>query len=689
MLQDTRLSRWTHLFLISTVSLFLEMAVIRWASSEVRLLSYFKNLLLLAAFLGLAIGFGLVGKKKINWKQFTINLVLFIAITLLLSWATSERYLAYPGSHQEFLWFNQEVAFWASWITYLGTILLFFILIMLLFMPLGHATGEEMAKHQPVPAYIVNLLASIAGVWLFALVSYFRTVPAVWFGLALILIGYYIYSLDSLPWITLFSFIVVIAVLSVSNQDTVWSPYQRLEVENLVVTVEDTGEVIQLGHTVSVQQIFFTTSLNLSEEFVARYKDTIPILEDYTFIYDLPYQLTTDKSKVLIVGGGLGDDAAAAIRNGARSIDLVEIDPSIVEFGLTLHPEDPYHHPSVNLIVDDARSFFEKSGKKYNVIAFGFLDSQTLLSSLSNIRLDSFVYTVNSFEEVKLLLEKDGIVSVGFAHTTSWITERIGRMLAQVFDPGSIYIFQSPTGIAFIIGPIPPEQISASKLTPWEPSPEFDDLPIPTDDWPYLYMRRRMIPDTYLMGLLVIGFVAFLFIKRTFAEALNPDWHFWFLGAAFLLMEFRSITEFALLFGTTWMVNVLAISGVLMMALAANLFVLRWNLIGLQTAYILLLASIGFNFFFPIDELIGLSYGVRALFSMVLLSLPLFFAGLIFSISLKQANDTSRPLASNLSGAVAGGALEYTSLIWGVKNLYLVAAVLYLAAYLSHFRKKG
>jgi hypothetical protein len=40
-------------------------------------------------------------------------------------------------------------------------------------------------------------------------------------------------------------------------------------------------------------------------------------------------------------------------------------------------------------------------------------------------------------------------------------------------------------------------------------------------------------------------------------------------------------------------------------------------------------------------------------------------------------------LASNLTGSVAGGVLEYGSLMWGIKSLYVIAAVVYLGAWLA------
>jgi hypothetical protein len=41
---------WGPLFLISSLSLYMELAIIRWISGEIRLFAYYKNLSLLAAF---------------------------------------------------------------------------------------------------------------------------------------------------------------------------------------------------------------------------------------------------------------------------------------------------------------------------------------------------------------------------------------------------------------------------------------------------------------------------------------------------------------------------------------------------------------------------------------------------------------------------------------------------------------
>ena len=73
---------------------------------------------------------------------------------------------------------------------------------------------------------------------------------------------------------------------------------------------------------------------------------------------------------------------------------------------------------------------------------------------------------------------------------------------------------------------------------------------------------------------------------------------------------------------------------------------------------------------------------------MLLLSLPLFFSGIVFSESIKRAGQISGPLAANLSGSVFGGVVEYTSLLWGVQSLYLTGALIYFLAFLAFWQAR-
>ena len=676
---DTSFRRWFPLFLISSLGLFFELAVIRWMSAEVRLFSYFKNLPLLAAFLGLAIGFAVVGKGQDYRPTFAPLLGLFVALVLAVGRVASARALAYPGGGDEFLWYIASFSYWLSLALFLGTVLVFFLLTVFLFIPLGQATGEEMARHTPVPAYIVNILASLAGVWVFSFLSYLQTPPAIWFGLGLIGFGFYLYDQRALSRRTVGIFAAALVALIVFGQGAIWSPYQRLQVTDLYLARQSDGQPVKVGYTLNVQQVFYQRAVDLSPQFLDGVKGEIPEMEDMAFSYNLPYRLRPAGSQVLIVGAGMGNDAAAALRNGASHIDAVEIDPAILALGRKLHPELPYGDSRVSAIVDDARSFFKNSAGRYDVVAFGLLDSHTLLSGLSSVRLDSFVYTLESFQQVREHLKDDGVAVVTFAVSAPWIEDRLGRMLVEVFGDDQVYVHAGAVGTTFVAGRLAPDQLAPAQLTHWRPNPAAT-VPLTTDDWPYLYLRTRQIPAAYWQALLLIAVVCLALIARSFPEALRPNWHFWLLGAAFLLIEFKSITELALLFGTTWLVNSLAISGVLMMALAANVIVLRAPRLDLRLIYVLLFASLALTFFFPLNLLVGLAPTLRAMASMTLLSLPLLFAGLIFSESLRRAGETARPLASNLSGSVVGGMLEYGSLWWGIKSLYVIAAVVYAGA---------
>lgn len=682
------LQKWFSLALISCLSLFLELAVIRWLSAEVRLFSYLKNIPLLAAFFGLAIGFALVNKGRDYKRDFAPILAIFVILVLVIGRISSPRALAYPTTGEEFVWFAATISYWLALIVFLGVVLIFFLMTMFLFIPLGQATGEEMARHEPVPAYFVNILASLIGVWLFSIISFLQSPPVVWFGIAILGAAVYFrkrYTMSRLNWSILGLVLVAIVLFS---RDAVWSPYQRLSVSDLYLPRRGDGAPVRVGYTINVQQIFYQQAVDLSQNFLEDLQGEIPEMDDLAYGYNLPYHLSPEGSRVLIVGAGVGNDAAAALRNGMGHIDAVEIDPAILKLGYELHPEHPYDDPRVNTIVDDARSFFENNSTRYDVIAFGLLDSHTLLSSLSSVRLDSFVYTIESFTQVREHLAESGIAVVTFDTSANWIEERLGRMLIEVFYPDQVYAYHGSLGTTFVVGNLMPDQLSGTLLTKWQPDSEVRDLPLPTDDWPYLYLRARKIPGAYWQALLLIGLIALGILFRSFPEALHPDWHFWFLGAAFLLIEFTSITKLALLFGTTWLVNALSISGVLIMILAANLIVLRRQFIPLRLVYLFLFASLILVYIFPLGIINNLSLVPRAIGSILLLSSPLFFSGLIFGESLRRAGETSRPMASNLSGSVFGGVLEYSSLYWGVQSLYVTAAVIYIFSLLSFLRRR-
>ena len=64
-----------------------------------------------------------------------------------------------------------------------------------------------------------------------------------------------------------------------------------------------------------------------------------------------------------------------------------------------LHPESPYQSTTVTAHNQDARAYIRYSQDKYDLIVYGLLDSHTLLSGVSSVRLDSYIYTVEAIRE--------------------------------------------------------------------------------------------------------------------------------------------------------------------------------------------------------------------------------------------------------------------------------------------------
>src|SRR5207245_10140957 len=142
-------------------------------------------------------------------------------------------------------------------------------------------------------------------------------------------------------------------------------------------------------------------------------------------LFNCPFRLAIRPvDLVLISGGGTGNDAEVALRNGAHGVDVVEIDPVIAELGKHLHPDRPYQSQSVRLYVDDARSFLQRNTSNYDLIIFATLDSHTAFSSLSSLRLDNYVFTVESLQQVAQHLNHGGGVAINFFAINTWLSQR-------------------------------------------------------------------------------------------------------------------------------------------------------------------------------------------------------------------------------------------------------------------------
>jgi hypothetical protein len=159
------------------------------------------------------------------------------------------------------------------------------------------------------------------------------------------------------------------------------------------------------------------------------------------------------------------------------------------------------------------------------------------------------------------------------------------------------------------------------------------------------------------------------------------------LGAGFMLLETKSITGFALLFGTTWVVNAIVFAGVLVAVLAAVEVTRRFKTPPVKIMYAVLGAGLLLSWIFPDSWLLSMPVGLRALVAVVIAFTPIFAANVIFAKRFTDTEDGTASFGANLLGAMLGGCLEYAALIIGVDGLLIIAALLYIGAFL--LRPKG
>jgi hypothetical protein len=214
--------------------------------------------------------------------------------------------------------------------------------------------------------------------------------------------------------------------------------------------------------------------------------------------------------------------------------------------------------------------------------------------------------------------------------------------------------------------------------------------PPATDDWPFLYMPDRAFPRVYAGSLLLLAGIALagvlVFAPRRAGLRTSDfrlptlDWHMFLLGAAFMLLETKSIVTFGLLFGSTWRVNSLVFFAILVSVLAAIFVSAKVQVQRPWMLYAVLAAALLVNWALPPERLLLDVPALRYVVAALLAFLPVFLANVVFSRSFRDSDEADIAFASNLLGIMAGGALEYFALLFGYRALLLVALVLYLGA---------
>lgn len=689
-----------EIFLVSVLILYLEMVLIRWIGTEIRIFAYLGNLVLVVCFFGVGLGCYL-SSRPISITRLGVNLFVlaFLIGNPLHSDLLDLKMVTFllSGLEDSPIWGGGMPGAQTVYsLVGLAVLASLAYLIAFTFVPMGQMLGRLFQDHpRTIHAYSLNVAGSLAGVWVFNALSWYSTPPGVWFGLAAAMIASWLIVGRERSWVTVALVAATAAMVWCGrdrSQQTVWSPYQKLAVSPFFA--EEGTNRVQQGYVVQVNDTFhYQHILNFSDGFFALYPQIFDPERVGRSHYNLPFSFKSNVKRLLIVGAGAGNNAAAALRHGVERIDCVEIDPRIYGLGKQLHPEHPYDSPRVHMYLNDARAFFKQATGPYDLIWFALLDAHTLGSSYNNLRLDHYVYTTESFREARRLLSEDGVMIVNFGAERMWNADRLYGVAKAAFGQEPFAYTEPPNPVKYGYGggitlvcanpPLTTEAVQDRALRQYLEKHliHLRGATRPTtDDWPYLYLERAKIPKLHLLtSLAILGTVA-VARRRVLGLKVGLDWHFFALGAAFLLLEVQTVSRATLLFGMTWVVNAIVISAVLVMILLANLVAWRWPrlpqwlIVGALAATLALLA-LG-----PLDRFNALAGASKLVAASAFLTAPVFFGGLIFIRSFTACADKSQALGSNLIGALVGGLLESLSFVTGIRALVVLVGFFYVVA---------
>jgi len=662
-----------RLFLTSFAILFIELLLIRWVPANVKYIGFFSNFLLIASFFGIGLGI-ILGRRGWNPRisVFALSLAAIAWIVLYFQLNVQVK-----GGNEIFFGLAESSEADVNFFILPMVVALVVIVLASLALPLG----PLLKSMPPLKAYAIDITGSMTGIAAFAILSAFGTNPALWFSIAIVLALILDVGRGITKW-TFLNFGVLLVVLWIVithlRVGEVWSAYYRID-------------TVQVGYGAECNNMTLEHIWVDGIPHQALHPIGQPCLEP---IYTQVYRWFPDHKfgNVLIVGAGNGSDVAQALAHGADHVDAVEIDPALMQIGINDHPNRPYSDSRVSRYINDGRAFLRTTpnSTKYDLVVFALPDSLTLVSSQSAIRLESFLFTEEAFASVRDHLSDQGIFVLYNYYRQPWLVQKLSNMLSDSFgNPPLVNVSQGYSQATLANGPLvaglPNGQPPGDTIS----TIENDGGPVPTpatDDWPFQYLRTPFIADYYLaaLGIVLLSAVVCVALAAkvtgTTIRKFSP--HFFVLGTAFLLLTTRSVVSFSLLFGTTWFVNALTFFAILASVLLAILINWKFPIRRPTFFYIALFVSIAVAYLLPPESLLFDPVWLRYIVAAAVAFAPVFFANLVFSYSFRDTTTADMAFASNLLGAMAGGALEYLALLTGYRSLLLVVAVLYGLAWL-------
>ncbi|HEX3300355.1 MAG TPA: spermidine synthase [Actinomycetota bacterium] len=642
----------------SFLMLMTELVLIRWAGSYVVYLSYFSNFVLLGSFLGIGIGFLRGHRNPDLFRLAPLALAIFFVAVMAFR-VTLDRSggdLVYFGSLA-----TKGLPIWVM-------LPFIFLSVAAVMATIAHGVAQRFSKFPALEAYRLDILGSLCGIVMFAAMSLLSIPPVGW---GIVIVGLFCLLLWPVHLLQSLAGVAILGTLLAATlaPNTTWSPYYRILFHPNDLAIDVNG-------------IPHQTMENIAD----------------SPLYNEPYHLVDrPPGNVLVIGAGNGNDVAAALAAGATHVDAVEIDPAIQKLGVEHHPDHPYDDPRVTQIVGDGRSFLERTDNTYDMIMLALPDSLTLVSGQGSVRLESFLFTQQAMQAAKDHLAPDGAFAMYNYYREPWLLDRFAGTLQDVYGHAPC-LYTGPTARDQVIGGLSMLVVGVDQSTVtcqgdgtriWQASGPV--VAPATDDRPFPYLKTPSIPARYLWTLGLILLVSAIAVRLAGGRfgSMRGYLDLFFMGAGFLLLETKSVVQFALLFGTTWFVNALVFAGVLLTVLIAIEVEQRTGVRKRTFLYPLLFVGLLIAGIVPASWLLSLEVVPRFFVASALAFFPVFIANLVFASRFRDAEDPTTAFGANLLGAMLGGVLEYMALITGYRGLLVIAALLYALAWVFGARKIG
>ena len=448
--------------------LFVELALIRWVGANNVFVNNATNFVLLASFLGIGIGF-LNARSERDYVRWTpvalLGLVAFVlAFPVVVATLNGPNPYHGRGSMNAL---PQPLS-----------LTIVFVLVVPVMAGLGQAVARTFVRFQPLNAYRLDILGSIAGIVAFSVLSFLNQPPAV--RGAVVGVGLVVLLLPRARWwqVGAVAGVVALLVLESLAPGQMWSPYNKLTIRNEHVgAARDRGEREQRS---------------VPERRLPRRDASREPLHFY------PYRHVTRASlgNVLIIGAGTGNDVAVALSEGARHIDAVEIDPLLLLRVGQAHPSHPYDSSRVSMHVDDGRAYLADTHQRYNLILLALPDSMTALAGQSALRLESYLLDrASPLATARSHLAPGGTFAM-YNYYQPFLLSRYATTLEDVYHQMPCVELQPghSGGRRLAVLTVHPGGPVAACTTYWQgPS-----LAPATDDHPFPYLRSPSIPTNFL-----------------------------------------------------------------------------------------------------------------------------------------------------------------------------------------------